>query len=201
VSALDASLNPVNPDPFLSVVNLGGNHVAEFRTGLYTDGLFAATLSQSYFLDPAKPWLYFDLKLSTAVADPTGSGTSLFGDSLVVSVADATNTYELLLVDRAGAWADPFGTAPGTVALGVPPDSLFDFRLSVDLSTLAGNNVDLFFDLTNEDDGFQWTSPSFDNSYRDIKPLSPIIPEPASFIVWVVLGLTSAGFVRRRRRR
>jgi hypothetical protein len=129
----------------------GGTNFAAFDTGNYFTGPFDSTLSRSFPVTAAEPILSFDFnRLPTLTPDPTETGTSPFRDSFVASLSDGTNTFALLLVDSSDALTDPFGTAPGSVTIG--PSSIIpvlDSTLRVDLSSLAGQTLTLFLDVTN----------------------------------------------------
>lgn len=156
-SAIDQGFAPIAP--LLSVVPFGGGNAADFPTGTFADDRFIQTLEQSFVVDPGEPLFSFEFSLPDIVSDATGTGASSFRDALVVSLDRGTDFFELLLVDFSGALADPFGTAPGPVTLGAPTDPAFDFLFTADLSSLTGDTVTLFFDIINEDDGFQFNSP------------------------------------------
>jgi hypothetical protein len=96
-SAIDAALSLLSPSPFIFVTNVGGNHVVEFKTGQFADGLFSATLEQTFPIIPTEPILSFDFSLPTVLADPTGTGISPFFDSFFVSLASGINSLDLLL--------------------------------------------------------------------------------------------------------
>jgi hypothetical protein len=187
-SAVDQNGNPVTP--LISVASSGGSNFAVLDTGNYATGPFDSTLSQSFLVTAAEPILSFDFNhLHTLTPDPTGTGTSSFRDSFVASLSDGTNTFALLLVDSSGALTDPFGTAPGSVTVG--PSSIIpvlDTTLRADLSSLAGQTLTLFLDVTNADDGFRTV---FDPTKFDTSAKSPsnFIPEPSSLV------LAAIGFV------
>jgi hypothetical protein len=84
-------------------------------------------------------------------------------DGWFAALGSGTDSFDPLLVDRFGALADPFGTAPGSVSLGAATDPTLDFTFDVDLSSQIGETVTLFFDLIQEDDGFLF-DPGKDNS-------------------------------------
>jgi|GEM_PF-5465616 len=198
-SAIGDFGNPLNPNAFISVVPLGSNNVAQFETGAFSDGLFIATLEQTFTVTANKPRLSFDFTLPNAVADPTGTGASPFLDSLFVSLGSGFDFFDLLLMDQFGVLADPFGTAPGVVTLGVPIDPLFDFNFTADLTSLVGESVTLFIDVINEDDGFQFASPKLGNLATVATSLQRPIPEPGS--LWLLglglLGLLSTTIKKR----
>jgi len=190
-SAGDDFGDPLDPANFLSVVPLGSGNAARLDTGEFaTDALFIATVEQTFLIDPAAAMLTFDFTLPTQSVDPTGPGTGAFLDTLFVSVDDGVDLFELLLVDNIGPLEDPFATAPGPVSVGPPSDAAFDFRMSADLSSLAGSNVTLFVDLVQEDDS--QVSVFHASNFA-------LVPEPSSWLL-AVLGLAALTvFVHRRR--
>lgn len=198
VSAIDDLGGPIDPTPFLSVANVGGNYVADFRTGAFSDGLFIATLEQTFTVDAAAPIVRFDFTLPTVSTDSTGTGTSPFFDAILVSMDDGIDFYELLLVDQFGALADPFGTAPGTVILGAPSDPSFDYGFTANVSTLANQNVTLYVDVINEDDGSMATMTA--DNFNTGTAHAPV-PEPASVAVWSLLTMVGVAYGWRRKRR
>ncbi len=200
VSAFDEFDTPLAPSPFISVTDVGGNNVAEFKTGEFADGLFIATLEQSFPIIVAEPILGFDFTLPAVLPDPTGTGTSPFFDSLFVSADNGVDTFDLLLIDQFGALPDPFGTAPGDVTLGVPSDPFFDFSFKADLSILAGETITLFFDVIQEDDGFQF-DPFIDNVQTSSEPTN-VIPEPNSvLLLGLGIAMLAGGAMKRKRSR
>jgi hypothetical protein len=197
-SAIDQNGNPVTP--LISVVSMGSIHDAVFDTGQYATGPYDSTLSQSFLVTAAQPILSFDFnKMPTLTPDPTGTGTSPFGDSFVASLFDGTNTYVLLLIDSSGSLTDPFGTAPGSVTIGQSSNSPLDSTLQADLSSLAGQTLMLNLDVTSQDDGFQ---SMFDSTnFGMTQVISPnIIPEPSSFVLALIGGVASLLYARKRRR-
>jgi hypothetical protein len=178
-SATGAVIPPPPLTPLISVISIGGSSAAEFETGDFASGPFISTLEQTFTLPPDTSQLVFDFSLSTA-PDPTGTGTSPFLDSFVVSLTDSVDFFDLLLVDAFGAIPDPFGSAPGTVALGSPMNPALDFGLTVDISALAGSTVTLFFDIINEDDG------SITTALLDNVAVPAQIPEPHT--LWLLVG-------------
>lgn len=131
----------------------------------------------------------FDFTLPTVLPDPTGTGASPFIDGFFVSVATGTDFFDLLLVDEFGPLPNPFGTAPGTVALGTPSDTNLDFGFSVDLSSQAGSAVTLFFDLIQEDDGLLF-DPDLNNVTDSATATTKVIPELSAFSIWTLIGVT-----------
>lgn len=196
VSGIGGLGDPIDPSSFISVTEVAGNKVARFKTGEFADGLFVATLEQTLSVNASEPILSFDLTLPTVLPDPTGTGSSPFVDGLFVSLDDGTDFFELLLVDQFGIVADPFGTAPGSVALGSPTDPNFDFNFSADLSSLAGENLRLFIDLIQEDDGFLF-DPDIDNVL--LRGAAEPIPEPVTAMLGTS-SLIALGLAVRRRR-
>ena len=166
-----------------------------------TAELFIATLEQTYTIPDSTPFLNLEFTLPTTVADPTGTGTSLFSDSVSVSIDDGTNAYDLLLIDQSGATPDPFGTAPGSVTVGVPENSNQDFILSADLSAIADPNVTVFMDLVQEDDGVSNTY-QFDGFFQSVNPgANAETPEPKSLAILFAIataGMLWYGNVRRK---
>lgn len=190
-SAIDAGNSPISPAPFINIGTSGANYFAQFTTGQFADGLFVATLEQSVLIEAAKPFLSFDFSLPTLSSDPTGAGTSPFLDSLTVSLDNGTSTFTLLLVDKNGALADPFGTAPGTVALGTPLDPVFDFGFRVDTTSLAGQTVRFFIDITNENDGSVTTWDPDNHLFSTAPPAGqPTVPEPSSLVLLSLGGIS-----------
>lgn len=187
-SAIDQNGNPVTP--LISVGSSGGTNFAVFNTGTYAAGPFDSTLSQSFLVTAAEPVLSFDFNhLPVVSPDPTGTGTSSFGDSFVASVSDGTNTYVLLLIDSSGSLTDPFGTAPGSVTIGQSSNSPLDSTLRADLSSLAGETLTLYLDVTSQDDGSQST---FDlTNAGTAKPELSNVPEPDSLML-AVIGCASS---------
>jgi hypothetical protein len=86
VPAFDEFDTPLSPSPFIFVTDVGGNNVAEFKTGQFADGLFIATLEQSFPIIAAEPILGFDFSLPTTQIDPTRTGSSPFFDAITVSL-------------------------------------------------------------------------------------------------------------------
>ena len=113
---------------------------------------------------------------------------------------NGVNFFDLLLVDQTGALADPFGNASGLVTLGAASDAAFDYSFSLDMSSLVGETVNLFFDVTNEDDGSQFAL-NVDNVYDG--PTAPIkpVPEPSTMVLLGsgIFGLLGARAIQRRR--
>ena len=186
----------IGGSPLISVVMPGTNHFAELATGDFATGPFISTLEQTFTVDPATPQLSFDFTLPSTILDPTGTGLSPFLDSFVVSLLSGASFFDLLLVDQFGAIADPFGTAPGTTGVAAPSDVAFDFSLVADLSSLVGESVTLFFDVINEDDGFESVF-ALDNV--QLTGTGAVVPEPSTFIIFVVGLLTFCSGLRLRR--
>jgi hypothetical protein len=197
-SAIDQGGNAVTP--LISVATSAAGNFAVFDTGNFATGPFDSTLSQSFLVSAAEPILRFDLNdLPTLTPDATGTGTSSFGDSVVASVSDGTNTYALLMVDSSGSLADPFGTAPGTVVIGPSLNSPLDSLFQADLSSLAGQSLTLFLDTTNQDDGFQsvYYFTNFQTAPTIISNFT--IPEPSSLVLASIALLTSLLYARKWR--
>ena len=96
-------------------------------------------MSQTYRVSEEQTILNFDFSLPMISADRPAA--SPFRDAFTVSVQNGNEVHELLLVDQTGRLADPFGTAPGNVALG-------DGSLSANLSSLADQPVTLLVCLS-----------------------------------------------------
>jgi len=112
ITAIDQNGNLMTQ--LIFVESIDNAHAALFDTGSFATGPHISTLSQSFSVTAAEPFLFFDLnQLPTLTPDATGSGTGSFHDSLVASLDDGEMTYALLLVDSTGTLTDPFGTAPG----------------------------------------------------------------------------------------
>ena len=75
-SAHDAFDQSLDSFPFTNVATVGAHNVAQLKTGEFADGLFIATLEQSFGVSAEKPILNFDFILPTTLADSTGTGTS-----------------------------------------------------------------------------------------------------------------------------
>jgi hypothetical protein len=196
-SAIDQNGNAVTP--LISVASSGGTNFAVFDTGNYATGPFVSTLSQSFLVTAAEPILRFELNhLPTLTPDATGTGTSSFGDSVVASVSDGTNTYALLMVDGSGSLTDPFGTAPGTVVIGPSLNSPLNSLFQADLSSLAGQTLTLFLDATNQDDGFQ--SVYYFTSFQTARTIKSnfTIPEPSSLVLASIALLSSLLYALKR---
>jgi hypothetical protein len=201
VSAYDDALNPIaDPSPFISISGVGGSNAARFKTGQFTDGLFMATLEQTYTIPAARPFLTFEFTLPVIEVDPTGSGTSPFLDSWAVSLQSGTDFFDLLLVDQTGPYADPFGTAPGTVTLGAANSAGFDYLLRADLTSLAGSEVTLFFDMFQEDDEAIYEMFSGNSQQAEALKQKPVIPEPSSLAIASGFVLIAAAWNLKRRR-
>jgi hypothetical protein len=198
LSAIDDFGDPLDPNDFITVEAAGSGNAAVFDTRQFADGLFIATLEQTFAVTADEPILRFDFSLPSLINDPTGTGTGIFPDALFASVEAGGDFFELLAVDDFGPLADPFGTAPGTVALGVASDPFFELSLAADLTSLAGGDVTLFIDLVQEDDGFQSV---FDpTNFALTSETKGVIPEPVSLIVWSLLGIIGAIGHRRQQR-
>ncbi len=183
VSAIDDFASPIDSTPFISIASAGAQKAAEFKTGEFVDGLFIATLEQTFTVDIANPFLTFDFTLPVATPDPTGTGTSSFFDGLFVSLDNGTDFFDLLLLDQFNVLADPFGTAPGATTIGISSAADFDATFSLDMTSLIGDDVTLFIDLINEDDGFQYASPLMSNFAATPLPKTKTVPEPS--IIWL----------------
>jgi hypothetical protein len=198
VSAFNGLGNPLAINPFIAVETVGGNSFVVFDTGNFSQGLFVASLQQTYAVEASLPFLNFDFSLPVVTSDVTGTGTSPFRDSFVVSIAEGANTFELLLVDSNGALADPFGTAPGTVALGASINPSFNLSFGADLSLFAGKNVTLSFVVSQEDDGFKYRLDP-----DDIVMAAGIakVPEPSSMVLISSCIALCSAFARFNRKR
>ena len=77
-----------------------------------------------------------------------------------------------------------------------------DFLFRADLSSLAGADITLYFDMTSEDDGFQFDPDVPGVSQEPPQPVTPPVPEPSSLVLAVGIGLVCAvgRFARRRQR-
>lgn len=197
-SAIDGAFNPTAP--LISVASVGGNQVAVFDTGDFNTGPFISTLEQTFTVDPATPFLTFDFSDPFTSADATGTGAGPFLDAFAVSLQSGADFYDLLVLDQFGPWADPFGTAPGTVALGTSLAPSLDFSARADLSSLAGQSVTLYADMINEDDRFETTVWSDFYELQSQQTKKTVIPEPASLTLWSLL-LAGVAAVRRQRHR
>jgi hypothetical protein len=198
VSAYDEDGNPLDPSPFISIGTVGGSNAAIFKTGLFADGLFMATLEQTYTIPAARPFLTFEFTLPLIEVDPTGSGNGPFKDSSALSVLRGSDFFDLLLVDQTGAYADPFGTAPGTVTLGAAKSPGFDYLFRADLTSLKGNEVTLFFGIFQEDDGFVFDLSACHFTHYEEQKKTPVIPEPSSLALATAVVLIAALWRRRK---
>ena len=161
--------------------------VASLSTGAGTDP-FSAVLVQGddgffSFSNPVSVptdalTLSFDVRMDQVVAgDESGFG---FGDFLTVALYDAMDfSYDTFF------FGDGFDFSV---------DSLWT-TVSLDISALAGRDLAISFELTDEDDGFDSTV-FLDNV--EIAGLPPVqVSEPGSLVL-MILGL--AGLVASRRR-
>lgn len=169
-----------------------GNHyfkVATTEVGV--DGEYEVYRSAFFDVDTDKPVLKFDLSLADVRVDETGTGLSLEGDAVMVSVLQGSLELTLLVINRFGLTLDPDGEITGSIS-AVPTDLPgFDFTVFANLSRFAGENVELRITAKNYDDGFYFADPNFDN-------FELIIPEPTTFVL-VALGMLGARCLVRRR--
>lgn len=197
VSAFDDSDNPVTP--LANVTTVGSNSFVQMSTGDFATGPFIQTLEQTFDFTSSAPVLMFDFGLPVAQPDPTGTGTSPFNDAWIVSVDDGIDLFELLLIDSLGALPDPFGTAPGTVALAPSPDPFFDFSFSADLSSLGGQPITIFIDVINENDGFLSNSFTADNfKTKSLEEPKSVVPEPSVLVLHAVGSISILLSLRRK---
>ncbi|MCQ8186488.1 hypothetical protein [Parvularcula maris] len=161
----------------------GGTATLSTDAGLGADVL-VASISQgddgSFTFDPGllvpsnAVSLVFDITQAVADVDALEDGTSFFGDSLQVLLADS----EDLLLD---------------VATFIEAGDVGSF--TVDISSLQGRTVALFIDLFDEDDGFDTTF-SIDNIAFVLDDVVNPIPLPGAF----VFALTGFGGLLLRKR-
>ena len=168
----------------VSVATDAGNHFAEMTTGFDPiSGAFITTLSQDFVIPVNPAPLTFDFAFETTGADQF----AFFIDALAVSLTtDLGNLFDFLVVDEIGMILDPLAS--------VSPSSTFTsgFLLSLDVSSFAGANATIFFDLFDEDDLADSTV-SVDNLQ--------VVPEPGSIAAIIsicVLGFISYNWRRRK---
>lgn len=183
--------------PLISVGSDGGNQFAVFDTGDFATGPLDSILEQSFVVDPAKPFLSFDFSDLETFPDASGMGGG-FPDAFAVSLDNGVDTYVLVQLNQSGPVADPFGTVPVPVALGVPFSSSLANTLSVDLSSLAGQSLTLSAAINSQDDGFR-SIVHWDNIVLRNEVEKAVIPEPTSLALWSTFLLSGAVATRLRK--
>lgn len=96
----------------------------------------------------------------------------------------------LLVVDKFGPVADPFGAAPGPVTLGQVQGPVYQYSFSADLSAMAGSTVSLFYDVSSADDGLAST---FNLGGVELSSSDPKIPEPNTWRLFGLIGIAALG--------
>jgi PEP-CTERM motif-containing protein len=83
------------------------------------------------------------------------------------------------------------------MTMGPSLNSPLDSTFTADLSSLAGQTLTLYLDVTSQDDGFQSVF-QFTNAATDPMSASNPIPEPSSLVLAVIGGMTGLLCFRKR---
>jgi hypothetical protein len=173
----DTDNNGTTVSPSASIAEQGGHAV------LTTQGLASQVVVMSLAQDLNIPALAtdlrFDIGLARGAADTPPAGAS-FPDFVQASYVDATDaTFDRAFVglDVHGAF-DPSTLAP--LRLSALGSGLLRFTTAI--TTLAGRSGTLFFDLSDQDDGF-FSMATVDNVRIEVGATA--IPEPGT---WLLLG-------------
>lgn len=188
--------NDLNSGPFVFIDTAGSNNFLTITNENPPTGsaLFNATVSQSITIMQSASILTLDAALLSVSGQSNGSN---FTDALEITLVDDTNTF-FTLFDYLGDGArlDPFMTAGVPVSFGGAPGpfagtgavSTASFR--ADLSSFAGQTLDLRINIFNEIDGENLTF-GIDNIAVSAVPLPPTI-----LLLLGAFGI--AGIARRR---
>lgn len=195
-------LNTLNPSITLATVNLGnvtvsfeGHFMGQAATGGFPVTLSDTTPTNPLTLDPAAPDTKTVNDAAPGATSPVLSGTPTFNGPIAVWFSvpvagvglkggyfDGVNSTTIEAYDATGA------------SLGSITNSVLGFEF-YGLADSTGANVikGISFYITgNEPAGFEIDDLTFGAA-------EDIVPEPASFVVWSLLGLFGMGWYRRRR--
>ena len=180
-------------DIYVGIDSGTGSNVAIMETGYDPDsGEYMTSLYQDFVI-PLEPLLLtFDFSFRTfgiPEGDPgwTTDPDPYFIDGLIVSLdIHGGDFIDLLIVDDTQMRLDPLSSLSSPGAGGF-------YTLSTDVSSYAGEEATIFFDLLDEDDNHTSTA-MIDNVS------SNPIPEPGTILL-VLTGLGGIGVLRRARSR